>query len=586
VVRRRARFALAFLIAAFCAVPALRAADDAPNVRQSIDALAHPDPRERERAEKALIAMGAGAREAVVEATKADDPELASRARGVLLQMPWSLPTDSPAAKAALAQYGKSLQARGQIIQKLVNAHEVSVLLRLLEEEPETEMRWTIVNQISDRRTFPDLELDRRLKEVTPASTNAPLVYLAAKRLEGPDRPRALALYERVIELESVVSAPALFEVFDAFDELIREAMRKADRGAALQLLRTATRRMAPGSYYGRIDASRLLAMHAYLGPLPGFARDLRMLRDVAGPATLVHGIASAYDVAGLPVPLFLGVSGRSSPAIPLETRYWAGVFLFQHQQPEAAEFELNCVVTGRAAPNPQEELERGAPTFYDYDALAAYAHEILSRLAGDRGDDLAAAEHLRREAELRGEQQATPAGRAAAKANLARNDNDFAEMHWRYLRAARTAGDQKKLREHLDVLKTLSPANTDIVIDVVPLLKEAGQPEAARAMFDKAYKQIREVVDANPGEPEPMNNLAWLCSRSGERLQEALEMATKAITLDPDNAAYLDTAAEANFRVGNIDEAIRLETKGLEGRPNDKFMREQLERFKAAKKS
>jgi tetratricopeptide (TPR) repeat protein len=156
--------------------------------------------------------------------------------------------------------------------------------------------------------------------------------------------------------------------------------------------------------------------------------------------------------------------------------------------------------------------------------------------------------------------------------------------MHWRYLRAARTAGDHKKLREHLDVLKDLSPANTDIVIDVVPLLKEAGQPEAARAMFDKTYKQIRDIVDANPGEPEPMNNLAWLCSRSGERLPEALEMATKAITLDPDNAAYLDTAAEANFRVGNIDEAIRLETKGLEGRPNDKFMREQLERFKAAK--
>jgi tetratricopeptide (TPR) repeat protein len=67
--------------------------------------------------------------------------------------------------------------------------------------------------------------------------------------------------------------------------------------------------------------------------------------------------------------------------------------------------------------------------------------------------------------------------------------------------------------------------------------------------------------------------------------LEEALDLATKAITLDPENAAYLDTAAEANFRAGNVDEAIRLETKGLEFRPNDKFMREQLERFKAGKK-
>jgi tetratricopeptide (TPR) repeat protein len=561
----------------------LRAAPDDGNVRQLIAALADPDPREREKAEKGILALGMAARDAVVEATKSDDPELASRARGVLLQLPWSLPSDSPVAKQALARYGKSPTERTQIIQNLVGAHEVSVLLRLLEEEPETEMRWTITRHLSDRKTFPDLELDRRLKDISETSTNAPLVYLAAKRAEGPDRPRALKLYQRVIELESVVSAPAQREVFDAFDELIREAMRGADHTAATALLRDQALRMT-GNDLGRIAATRLMAMHAYLGPLPGFARDVRALGQTTGPVTLAHRLASLYDRLGLAAPPFSVALGRTSASVPLETRYWAGLFLFQQRMLEAAELELNYIVAARPKPTPREELERGAPTFYDYDAIAAYAHGLLSRLVGERGDDLAAAEHLRLEAELRGE---TPdqVARARIRNNLPRNDNDFAEMHWRYLRAARTAGDHKKLREHLDVLKNLSPANTDIVIDVVPLLKEAGQPEAARAMFDKTYKQIRDIVDANPGEPEPMNNLAWLCSRSGERLPEALEMATKAITLDPDNAAYLDTAAEANFRVGNIDEAIRLETKGLEGRPNDKFMREQLERFKAAKK-
>jgi tetratricopeptide (TPR) repeat protein len=563
----------------------LRAAPDDGNVRQLIAALADPDPREREKAEKGILALGVSAREAVVEATKSDDPELATRARGVLLQLPWSLPTDSPVAKQALARYGKSPTERAQIIPILVGAHEVSVLLRLLEEEPETEMRWAITRRLDDRKDFPDLELDRRLKDITEASTNAPLVYLAAKRAEGPDRPRALKLYQRVIELESVVSAPAQREVFDAFDELIREAMRDADHAAAMALLRDQALRMT-GNDLGRIAATRLMAMHLYLGPLPGFARDVRALSQTTGPVTLAHRFASLYDRLGLPAPPLSVALGRTSASVPLETRYWAGVFLFQQRMLEAAELELDYIVATRAKPTPQEDLERGAPTFYDYEAITAYAHALLSRLVGERGDDLAAAEHLRLEAELRGEPAQAARVRAGANVpNVAlRNNNDFAEMHWRYLRAARTAGDHKKLREHLDVLKDLSPANTDIVIDVVPLLKEAGQPEAARAMFDKTYKQIRDIVDANPGEPEPMNNLAWLCSRSGERLPEALEMATKAITLDPDNAAYLDTAAEANFRVGNIDEAIRLETKGLEGRPNDKFMREQLERFKAAK--
>jgi len=566
-----------------CALPSRAAAGDDGNLDELIASLANPDPAVRDNAQKSILAIGASAREAVVAATKSDDPELASRARGVLVQLPWSLPTDSPNAKALLARYGKSPEQRGQILDNLVKAHEVSVLLRLLEEEPETEVRWRITNQLDDRRTFPDLELDRRLKDVTAASTNAPLVYLAAKRAEGPDRPRALALYQRVIELEALVSAPALGEVFDSFDELIREPMRKLDYDAAARLLRSQARRMT-GSHYVRIAGARLLAMHAYCGPLPGYAQDARELRDVAGPATVMDAIASVYDAAALPPPPFIAALRRTSPSIPLEARYWAGVFLFQHRITEPAELELSFVVAARNKPTPQEELERGAPTFYDYDGIEASAHALLSRLIGERGDDLAAAEHLRREAELRGEVGAQARGRVLN--NVARNDHDFAEMHWRYLRAARTAGDQKKLREHLDVLKDLTPANTDIVIDVVPLLKEAGQPEAARAMFEKTYKQLREVVDANPAEPEPMNNLAWLCSRSGERLPEALEMATKAITLDPDNAAYLDTAAEANFRMGNIDQAIRLETKGLEGRPNDKFMREQLERFKASKKN
>ena len=74
---------------------------------------------DRQSAERALVAMGAAAREAVRTATQSDDPEIASRARGVLVQLPWALPSDSPAAKQLLAGYGAAVPERRRIASEL-----------------------------------------------------------------------------------------------------------------------------------------------------------------------------------------------------------------------------------------------------------------------------------------------------------------------------------------------------------------------------------------------------------------------------------------------------------------------------------
>jgi len=39
---------------------------------------------------------------------------------------------------------------------------------------------------------------------------------------------------------------------------------------------------------------------------------------------------------------------------------------------------------------------------------------------------------------------------------------------------------------------------------------------------------------------------------------------------------------AEIQFRLGNADEAVKLETKALLFRPDDEFMHRQVERFRA----
>ena len=50
-----------------------------------------------------------------------------------------------------------------------------------------------------------------------------------------------------------------------------------------------------------------------------------------------------------------------------------------------------------------------------------------------------------------------------------------------------------------------------------------------------------------------------------------------------PDNAAFMDTLAEANFHLHHFDQAIQWETAALKLQPGDKFMTGQLNKFQAA---
>jgi tetratricopeptide (TPR) repeat protein len=156
-------------------------------------------------------------------------------------------------------------------------------------------------------------------------------------------------------------------------------------------------------------------------------------------------------------------------------------------------------------------------------------------------------------------------------------------EVNWHALRAARAKGDHEAVARQLDDFVKVPPINPDVANDLVPLLRNSGRTEEAQAMFDKVYQTLQEVARGEPDHPMPKNNIAWLCARCGERKEEALRLATEATTAQPDNFAYVDTLAEANFQLGKYDEAVRLEKRVVAARPNDLFLRNQLKRFEEA---
>jgi tetratricopeptide (TPR) repeat protein len=120
----------------------------------------------------------------------------------------------------------------------------------------------------------------------------------------------------------------------------------------------------------------------------------------------------------------------------------------------------------------------------------------------------------------------------------------------------------------------------------MIEWLQQSGRVADAKVMFEKVHIQSSAKLEAAPDDEKAgmQNDLAWLCARVGERLDEAVKLATEAVEAQPDNAAFIDTLAEACFRAGKIEEAIAYEQRALEIEPDNTFMKEQIARFRAAR--
>jgi tetratricopeptide (TPR) repeat protein len=164
------------------------------------------------------------------------------------------------------------------------------------------------------------------------------------------------------------------------------------------------------------------------------------------------------------------------------------------------------------------------------------------------------------------------------------------AKLEWHHFRLALAAGEPVKADEHLKRLIQFAPKDGAIAMDLNARLKALGKEKEAATLFDFAYQaalaRLAEPDEVDEeGRPDPsemLNNLAWLCARSGEKLDEALRHAQRAVERHPANGAFLDTLAEVYFVRGDNERAARLERLALIFRPGDRFMLGQLQRFES----
>ncbi|MBA4715736.1 MAG: tetratricopeptide repeat protein [Verrucomicrobiales bacterium] len=144
--------------------------------------------------------------------------------------------------------------------------------------------------------------------------------------------------------------------------------------------------------------------------------------------------------------------------------------------------------------------------------------------------------------------------------------------------------GRIKDAERRLEELQKINPSDSSMLEDIYQLLVDGGNSEGADKLFQTTYSISKSTVNRFPDHGQHNNNHAWLLSRCAKNLDEALAHANKAVSIDPDNGAFLDTLAEVYFQLGDRTKAIEISKKAVELLDGDKQVKRQLERFKTGK--
>jgi hypothetical protein len=577
---QRFKFAGCTALMLMAAVSAVRSEDgldpftmaEDPQIHNSLVHLSDPDPTIRTDAVQRLRNLGEFARPACRRALAGATPQVRAEIDQVLVHIPWIKPGDSEEVENILTGYAeKDPEGRCEQVQSLGQLQNAAVppLLRVLQNDPSQAVRWEAAAQLqlyldTDAATQKLLIglIDGSVssdQSYLPAMQNIPLVALAGWACRLSDPARATRLITKAIDSEQEHPTAFAYQTEFAYSWLVDRAIRMRDHARIVELYRQQADRAPWDDDRVPAPITRLFAAQVEYGPFPGFADDLRTYDQYFTHPEMVYILGKFARRQGHPQvaaaldAFALALSGDSA-----NDHYMVAQFLMTQSWDDAADRELKAAL--RLSP-----------------ANAANIYFELSLVADDRDDDLSSAKYMElflQKTDIHDPQNA---------------DLQWAEVHLHYLRAARTSNDLAGVKLHLNKLLELDQQvqilqrEPGLAADIVPALQAQGRNDQANAIFDAAYLGLKEKMNAAPADPMQKNNLAWLCACSGKKLDEAVKLATEAVAADPDNAACLDTQAEAYLRIGQPSKAVEIETHAIEIKPDDVYMQKQIERFKKA---
>ncbi len=94
---------------------------------------------------------------------------------------------------------------------------------------------------------------------------------------------------------------------------------------------------------------------------------------------------------------------------------------------------------------------------------------------------------------------------------------------------------------------------------------------------IDLAEQSFRQVLQQDPNNSMTLNYLGYMLADHNTHLEEALTLIKRAVELDPQNGAYLDSLGWAYFKLGNYDQAEESLRRAAEKTPNDATVQDHM---------
>ena len=94
---------------------------------------------------------------------------------------------------------------------------------------------------------------------------------------------------------------------------------------------------------------------------------------------------------------------------------------------------------------------------------------------------------------------------------------------------------------------------------------------------YEAAEAEFRKVLAINAESPNALNYLGYMLADRNVRLEEAHQMIKKALDLDPENGAYLDSLGWVYFRQGKLTDAESMLVRALEKMSKDPTVHDHL---------
>ena len=143
------------------------------------------------------------------------------------------------------------------------------------------------------------------------------------------------------------------------------------------------------------------------------------------------------------------------------------------------------------------------------------------------------------------------------------------------YLAAQRK--DYSQAVEYYTIAAKKEPANNMYRFYLAASMDQTGE----RA---KAVEMMEKIVSEDGNLPEVYNYLGYVYVEEGKDLDKAIALIKKALELDPENGAYIDSLGWAYYKKGLFDEALAQLKKAVKYLPDDVVIRDHLGEVYSAK--